>query len=79
MTFVGIVFQDRDQEARAFIAAFDLHYPNGPDQDGGITQAYGVSGLPATFVIDRRGQIARRWLGEITADQLATFVEEALR
>lgn len=79
VTFVGVAFQDRERDARAFIAEFGLRYPSGPDRDGAITRAYRVSGLPATFVIDRRGQIVRRWLGEITGDQLTAFIEEALR
>jgi len=79
VTFVGVDFQDRERDARAFSAEFGLRYANGPDPDGGITQAYGVSGLPATFVIDRQGRIARRWPGEITEGQLTAFIEEALR
>lgn len=79
VTFVGVDFQDREGDARAFIAEFGLRYPNGPDRDGAITRAYGVSGLPATFVIDRQGRIRRRWSGEITGDQLTAFIEEALR
>jgi len=79
VAFVGVDFQDREEDARAFIREFDIEYPNGPDPDGEIASAYGVSGLPATFVIDRQGRIARRWPGEITADQLTAFIEEALR
>lgn len=79
VTFVGVDFQDREGDARAFIREFGLRYPNGPDPVGGITQAYGVSGLPATFVIDRQGRIARRWLGEIGAEQLTAFIDGALR
>ncbi len=79
VAFVGVDFQDREEDARAFIREFDIEYPNGPDPDGEIARTYGVSGLPATFVIDRQGQISRRWLGEITGEQLTAFIEEALR
>lgn len=79
VTFVGVAFQDRESDARAFIGEFALRYANGPDPGGGIARDYGVGGLPATFVIDRQGRIRRRWAGEIAADQLAAFVEEALR
>lgn len=79
VVFVGVDFQDREEDARAFIRAFDIRYPNGPDPAGDIARAYGVSGLPATFIIDRQGRIRRRWPGEITSEQLTGFIEEALR
>lgn len=71
--FVGVEFQDREGDARAFIADYGLRYPNGADRNGGSTRDYGARGLPATFVIGR-DQIARRRLGEIAGDQLPGFL-----
>ncbi len=79
VVFVGVDFQDREGDARDFLREFDLRYPNGPDPGGDIARTYGVSGLPATVVIDRQGRIRRRWLGEITGAQLTGFIEETLR
>jgi len=79
VVFVSVGFQDGEGDARDFLREFDLRYPNGPDSEGDIARTYGVSGLPATLVIDRQGRIRRRWLGEITGAQLTGFIEEALR
>ncbi len=79
VVFVGVNIQDNETDARASLAEFGLAYPNGPDRDGAIAAAYGVSGIPATFFIDRCGQLRRRWLGERTERQLAAAIEELLR
>lgn len=79
VVFVGVDVQDNARDARAFLAEFGLRYPNGPDDGARIADAYGVSGVPTTFVIDRAGRIRRRWPGEIQADQLTGFIAEAQR
>ena len=79
IVFVGVNIQDNAADARAFLTEFGLAYVNGPDRTGAIVAAYGVGGIPATFFIDRAGQIRQRWLGEIQADQLMRFIAEARR
>lgn len=79
VVFVGVDIQDTEDAARAFIDEFGLTYPNGPDHDLSITEAYGVTGIPTTFIIDREGRLRQRWQGEIQEAQLTGFVEEALR
>ncbi len=76
---VGVDIQDEDQGARQFVAQYGLTYPTGAEQGMQISQAYGVSGLPSTFFVDRQGQIRRRWLGELQEAQLNGFIDEALR
>lgn len=77
--FVGVDLQDSETDARAFLRRFHVSYPSGPDRDLSIAATYGVANLPTTFFIDRRGQIRRRWLGEIQTGQLTAFIEDALR
>lgn len=76
---VGVDIQDDDKDARAFVAQYGLTYPTGAEQGMKISQAYGVSGLPSTFFVDRQGQMRRRWLGELQDAQLGGFIDEALR
>lgn len=79
IAFVGINIQDTTENARTFLNAFGLTYPNGLDQGMGITRAYQVVGLPTTLVVDAKGQIRQRWQGEIQDGQLDSSIEAALR
>ncbi len=54
---VGLTYQDRDADARAFIQRFGKTFPNGPDKGGEIAIEYGVYGVPETFFIDHAGRI----------------------
>jgi cytochrome c biogenesis protein CcmG/thiol:disulfide interchange protein DsbE len=73
VVFVGVdVWDDRD-DALAFIDAFGVSYPNGPDDDG-IAIEYGVTGIPETYIIDRDGRLAAKFVGPITTGQLIDTV-----
>ncbi len=71
------VWDDRDN-ALDFIDEFDVTYPNGPQGDDPVTVEYGVTGLPETFVIDRKSVLVRRWIGPLTDERIATLVEPVL-
>ncbi len=76
--FVGIDTDDAEADARAFVQAFGVTYPNGLDPDGEITVDFGVIGLPVTFFVDRDGLIVRRWVGEIPGPQLALWLNDLI-
>lgn len=73
VVFVGVnVWDDRD-DALAFIDEFGVTYPNGPD-DNGIAIDYGVIGIPETYIVDRDGRIAAKFVGPVTSSQLIETV-----
>jgi len=78
VVFVGVNFQDDEDEARAFLQKFKITYPTGPDP-GHVAVDYGVLGVPETFFIDREGIIVNRFIGPLTRERLADLVEELLR
>lgn len=49
------------------------------DPDGSIARLYRVTGLPASFFVDREGVIAKVWYGEMSAEQVEGFAHLALR
>jgi cytochrome c biogenesis protein CcmG, thiol:disulfide interchange protein DsbE len=55
---VGVDWSDGLAGARAFIARYGWTFPNVRDSDGTVGDAYGLIGLPTTFVLDPRGRIA---------------------
>lgn len=77
--FVGIAHDDTQQRARAFVRHYGVTYPHGLDMGGDIARAYGLTGVPETFVIDREGVVRAHRLGTIIeAKVLAGMIEEAL-
>lgn len=71
------VRQDRDT-ARAFLEQLDISYPALLDPQGDVARAYGVIGLPTTFVIDREGRLHTRIIGESTPELFERVVRELL-
>jgi cytochrome c biogenesis protein CcmG, thiol:disulfide interchange protein DsbE len=75
---VGLDYQDREAEARAFIQRFGKTFPNGPDNGSKIAIAYGVYGVPETFFIDHTGRIYAKHIGEIGGETLEAKIAERL-
>ena len=74
VVFVGVDIQDSDDDAKAYLQAFGITYPNGADRDGRVTVDYGVIGLPVTFFVNRDGIVERRWVGAIGEARLVAWV-----
>jgi cytochrome c biogenesis protein CcmG/thiol:disulfide interchange protein DsbE len=79
VVFIGVDIQDKLEDALAYIREFDVTYPNGPDPTGEITIDYGVSGLPVTFFVSRKGEILRRWVGAVERSVLISAIEEIMK
>ena len=79
VVFIGVDVQDREEDALNYIREFDITYPNGPDLTGEISIDYGVSGLPVTFFVSRKGEIVRRWVGAIERSVLISSIEEIMK
>jgi cytochrome c biogenesis protein CcmG/thiol:disulfide interchange protein DsbE len=79
LIFLGVNIQDRKEDALSYMREFDITYPNGPDPTGEIAIDYGVSGLPVTFFVSRKGEVVRRWVGAIDRNALMSIVEEIMK
>jgi cytochrome c biogenesis protein CcmG/thiol:disulfide interchange protein DsbE len=80
LVVVGIVYQDRTQAARDFMARNGATWAAAADPDGRVADAYGILAPPETFFIGRDGRIAARVLGQFSAatldDKVAVIMEE---
>ncbi len=76
VVFVGVNVWDSERDARNFLSEYDITYPNGRDPGTGISIDYGLSGIPETYFIDRRGNISRKWIGPFTEETLRAFLDE---
>jgi cytochrome c biogenesis protein CcmG, thiol:disulfide interchange protein DsbE len=64
---LGVDANDFAGDARAFMRKYGLTYPVVHDAHGSMLGHWGVGGLPATFVVDRRGHVVTRILGGLTS------------
>ena len=71
------VRQDRNT-ASDFVEPLEISYEVLLDEDGAVARAYGVSGLPTTFFVDRQGRLAARILGESTPEVFEQLLKELL-
>jgi cytochrome c biogenesis protein CcmG/thiol:disulfide interchange protein DsbE len=73
-TLVGVDYTDAAGSARAFIARHDWRFPILADPNGVTGDAYGLNGLPTTFLVDADGRIVERLTGPQTAAGLLRAV-----
>ena len=70
LAVVGIVYDDRSEAARDFMARHGATWPAAMDPGGRVAQAYGILGPPETFFIGRDGTIVARQIGQFSSESL---------
>jgi cytochrome c biogenesis protein CcmG, thiol:disulfide interchange protein DsbE len=76
---LGVDVNDFRGDARGFMRKYGLTYPVVHDNRNVTSPKYGLTGLPETFFLDRRGRVVSHVPGEVRAAELRRGVEEALR
>ncbi len=78
VVFIGVDYVDTEPEALAYIAEFDITYPNGPDIGTRIAQAYNIQGVPETFFVAKDGTLRGMHIGPLVPPQLDEKIEALL-
>lgn len=76
--FVGIVFEDTDDNARQFLVENGAYFPQLSDPQSRTSVDYGVAGVPETYFIDSNGIIVDKYVGPINPDQLTQNIKKLL-
>ena len=77
---LGVNVQDLPNNARGFLKEYAVSYPNLRDKGDTTKLRYEVGGLPETFIIDQRGRIAVKQVGQLTdIAQISTPVDQLLK
>ena len=73
---LGIDTQDLTTDATRFVEEFDLSYPmlRDPDTESPLSDEYGATGLPESFLVDPEGRIELICRGPLTARDLDDLV-----
>jgi cytochrome c biogenesis protein CcmG/thiol:disulfide interchange protein DsbE len=85
---IGVDYVDTESEARKYMKEFDLTYPNGPDVQTLVSQAYRITGVPETYFITKEGKLLSgkdangkpyaNWIGPINRAALEERIEKLL-
>jgi cytochrome c biogenesis protein CcmG/thiol:disulfide interchange protein DsbE len=79
VVFVGVVFEDGEESALQYAGEQGGDWPLVMDPGSRTAIAYGVFGVPETFVIGPDGTIAAKTVGEVTYSWLTEEIDRALR
>jgi cytochrome c biogenesis protein CcmG/thiol:disulfide interchange protein DsbE len=79
VVFVGIAYEDDQHDGASWLQRQGVTYPSGPDSDGSIAIAYGLTGVPETVFIDRHGIITYKFGGLLDDGTLNTHIEALLK
>ena len=79
VVILGVSFEDTDEGALAFRDELGGDWPLAADPDSRTAIAYGVFGVPETFVIAPDGSISAKTTGAVTYGWLTREIESALR
>ncbi len=78
VVFIGIVYQDSQQNAMSFVDQYGVTYLVGPDASGSIAISYGVTGVPETVFINKQEIITGKFGGQEDQNTLDTAINKLL-
>ena len=77
--FLGVDYVDTEPEALAYLEEFQVTYPNGPDLRTKISQAFRITGVPETYIIDQDGVIVYVRVGPFRSlEEIKSFIDPLL-
>ncbi len=74
--FVGVVFEDTEENARQFLSRLGASFPQLIDDRSAMAVDYGVAGVPETYFIDAQGIIRTKHVGPIDPQTLTERIRE---
>lgn len=78
VVILGVAYVDTPSASLEFIDEFGITYPNAPDAGTRVSEAYHITGVPETFIIDRDGQIAEFVYAQVTESGLTRTLDRLL-
>ena len=68
--FLGIDIQDFTSDAHRFLRRYRANYVSVRDGGSSTYDRYGLTGIPETYYLDRRGRILAHSVGEVSTSEL---------
>jgi cytochrome c biogenesis protein CcmG/thiol:disulfide interchange protein DsbE len=76
--FIGIAYKDAESRAQAFLDEFGVTYPSAVEPGNRTARAYGLTGVPETFVVDGQGLLVHHYVGPVSQQQLSQVLDPLL-
>ena len=76
---LGVDFEDNNADARDYIASEGSDYPVVVDANSTTALAFGVRGVPETYVLDQTGRIVDRVIGAVDEGTLTRTLDALVR
>lgn len=76
--FLGVIFEDTEENARAALAGEDPGYPQLVDPLSSVSVDYGAAGVPETYFVDAQGVIRDKFVGPIDPQSLTEHIRRVL-
>lgn len=77
-TVLGVSWNDATDDSRDFVREHGVRFPVVRDVDGAFARAYGISGLPETFVVDPAGRVVALKRSQLTPEWIEAEVDPLL-
>jgi cytochrome c biogenesis protein CcmG/thiol:disulfide interchange protein DsbE len=75
---IGVNFEDTTGGARNYVRTANVAYPVVEDASSHTALAYGLRGVPETFVVNQSGRIVNRVIGPVDAAKLGSEINAML-
>ena len=75
---LGVNYLDTEREALGFLSAYGVTYANGIDLKQEIAHQYRITGVPETFIVDKKGIVREAFIQPITERQLSDVLDRLL-
>ena len=73
--FYGIAYKDAESKVQVFLDEFGITYPIAVEPGNRTARAYGVTGVPETFVVDQDGLLVKHYIGPVSQAQLGAVLD----
>ncbi|HEV2257089.1 MAG TPA: TlpA disulfide reductase family protein [Streptosporangiaceae bacterium] len=75
---LGVDFEDETNAARSYVSSADMTYPVVEDANSNTALAYGLRGVPETFVVNQTGRIVDHVIGPVDEATLTSQINSML-
>lgn len=75
--FVGVVYEDSEENVQRFSREQGTSYPSLVDTEGRTAIAYGIFGVPESYFLDANGTIVSKYIGPLDEQTLAAGLAKA--
>lgn len=80
VVFLGVAYTDTEPAALAYLAEYDITYPNAPDKQMLLSQMFGITGVPETYFIDLDGRLAYIKMGPFASlEEIQAIIKDLLK